>query len=674
MLDAQLIPKITNEDIDWVRGLLGLDGIDEPRRIFLTSRSTLDVSACPGSGKTTMIVAKLAILARKWPHKTKGICVMSHTNVAREQIQHRLGSTVVGQRLLGYPHFIDTIHGFANRFLALPWLNSMGCPSPIISDDVTTAYRRRTVAYEYWTVENVLAKNYSGFDRLRICARDLSFDIGGKAFPARPETKSFQIAKKAIEATARAGYFCYDEMFVWARALLEDHPEAASWLRRRFPLLIVDEMQDTSHSQGALLHAVFPRTSDDIVVQRVGDPNQAILDHPDAESDKSDRFPDPRPANCLDIPNSFRFGQEIAGLASPFAVRKVGTNGLCGIGPKAIRHAPATCPHAVFVFPDNSTAGVLDAYGKHILSIFDDSTLAKGTVTAVGAVHRDEPDVSPGHKAFPKTVSHYWECYTADIARKEAHPKTLVQYIQAAQAAVRDGRDLSPGVEKISSGLIRLAGRIGDVGQIKRKSRAHRAVVDVFVTTNAAALTAYRRLVKMFLIDWMPLTEANWGAIQGDILAVACALCEGATDQRTATEFLAWAKDDRSLAAASPASLTDAGPNVYRVRDGHRRVDIRLGSIHSVKGQTHLATMVLNTYYHKHSFQQMLPWLLGTKANQSGVGIQDRRRLLQTYVAMTRPSHLICLAIPRFAFGDDQSRADALVTLSNLGWQIVEID
>lgn len=96
------IPVIADEDVEWVSALMGLNAIDAPRRAFLTSRSTLDVSACPGSGKTTLIVAKLAILARNWPHRTKGICVLSHTNVAREEIQHRLGGTVVGQRLLGY--------------------------------------------------------------------------------------------------------------------------------------------------------------------------------------------------------------------------------------------------------------------------------------------------------------------------------------------------------------------------------------------------------------------------------------------------------------------------------------------------------------------------------------------------------------------------------------------
>lgn len=670
--ELSLVPEITNEDIDWVRKLMWLDILDAPRRSFLTARNTIDVSACPGSGKTTLIVAKLAILARKWPYRTKGICVLSHTNVAREEIQRRLGSTVIGQRLLGYPHFIDTIHGFVNRFLALPWLSSNGFPSPTIDNDVTTAYRHGILGKEYWTVQNFLAQKYSGFERLRICTRDLCFDLNGKAFPAGPSAKSFKLAKQAIETAAKAGYFCYDEMFVWARALLEDFPSVASWLRRRFPLVILDEMQDTFELQGPMLHAVFPRKSSDIVVQRVGDPNQALFDNFDDEPDKSDPFPDPDPARCLSIPNSHRFGPSIALLASPFAVTPVGTYGLCGIGPQARAGAPTACPHAVFIFPGDSTAGVLDAYGKHVLTIFDDSALVDGKVTAVGAVHQDPSGISPGHAHFPKSVPHYWSGYTAEICRKEPHPNALVQYVRAAQAVVREGRDLSPGVERIASGLIRLAARVGDAGQIKRKARTHLAIIEA-LESDATALAAYRRLVKSLLIDWMPLTAANWGAMQANVLAVACALCEGVTEQANAASFIAWSGDDPSLTVGAAASPNDAGPNVYRVVDGNRHVDIRLGSIHSVKGQTHLATMVLNTYWHDHSLQRMLPWLLGTKLNESGTGDRDRKRLLHTYVAMTRPSNLICLAVPRPVFGNDQALAQNVATLIGRGWRVAEI-
>lgn len=682
MPDAEsLIPEITDDDIDWVCLLMGLDAFDEPRRAFLKRHTTVDVSACPGSGKTTLIVAKLAILARRWPYPTRGICVLSHTNVAREQIEHRLGRTVVGQRLLSYPHFIDTIHGFVNRFLALPWLYSNGYPSPTIDDDVTTAYRRGVLGNkDYWSVQGFLAKKYTGFDRLRICGRDLSFDLGGKPFPAKPSAQSFQHAKRAIETAAQAGYFCYDEMFVWANALLKDQKHLPDWLAHRFPLVILDEMQDTFDRQSSFLNTVFPRSFDKVVVQRIGDPNQAIFDLPDSESGTTEPFPDPDPACCLGIPNSYRFGAEIAALASPFAVHPVGTGGLSGIGPKGPGTSGQVCQHAIFVFPDENTNGVLDAFGKYALSVLGDVLVTKGTVTAVGHIHQDDPAVAPGHAHYPKSVGHYWNEYAVEISRKNPNPRTLAQYVRAAQGLVADGRVLSPGVEKIASGTLELARRLGDIGDLKRKARTHRAVVEA-LEGDAVSLAAYRSFLRLFLVERTRLSEDGWGSHREDVTAIAAALCTGETDTRKAERFLAWPKDDPSLSAASSSSSgdagssssDDAGPNVFRVSDGSGTIDVRLGSIHSVKGQTHLATLLLSTYWHDHSAKRMMPWLLGQKTNGNGAGKQDTQRLLHTYVAMTRPSHLLCLAVPRSALGDDQAVDETIATLQERGWHVAEI-
>ena len=117
-------PPVTNADAAWACNILGLptdafvgqDGKD-PRMEVLKSSMTLDIESCPGSGKTTLLVAKLAILARKWCDLRRGLCVLSHTNAARREIEQRLGNTAEGKRLLSYPHFIGTIHGFVNEFL-----------------------------------------------------------------------------------------------------------------------------------------------------------------------------------------------------------------------------------------------------------------------------------------------------------------------------------------------------------------------------------------------------------------------------------------------------------------------------------------------------------------------------------------------------------------------------
>lgn len=673
MADPQsLIPEIRDEEVEWISRALGLREFDESRQEFLRARTTLDVSACPGSGKTTLIVAKLAILARKWPHRTKGICVLSHTNAAREEIQRRLRGTVFGQQLLSYPHFIDTIHGFVNRFLALPWLNSNGFPAATVDDDVTCAYRRRVLtSSDYWTVENYLRRKHSGFDRIRVTDRDLNIGLGDKQFPSGPDSNTHKIASLATRASSAAGYFCYDEMFVWAKALLEDCPGVATLLQNRFPLVIVDEMQDTSELQVGILEAVFPRSSDEVALQRVGDPNQAIFDGAQTGTAVPGEFPEA--STCLMIPNSFRFGSAIAALASPFAVNAAGPNGLQGVGPRPLGTAPDSCRNAIFIFQDAEAQGVLNAYGHHVLSSFCDETLAMGDVAAVGAVHQDASDVTVGHSHFPKTVSHYWSGYTAEVARREPHPRTLVQYVRVAQALVRDGCDLGPGVDKIASGLVRLARSAGGAELLGRRAPRHRAVVEA-LSTNAEAISAYRRLLRGFLIDWEALSVESWARRQEDILLVAASLGTSGSPPDATNDFLSWDTNDPSLAAPTAASPMDAGANVYRVENEARRsVDIRLGSVHSVKGQTHLATLLLSTYWHDHSAKRMLPWLVGEKVNLNGAGIQDRARLQHTYVAMTRPSHLVCLAVPRSVLGDEATLNEHLVKLKERGWHVADV-
>jgi DNA helicase II / ATP-dependent DNA helicase PcrA len=667
-----VIPQVTDQDLEWICHVMGLRDFDESRKEFLRARTTLDVSACPGSGKTTLIVAKLAIIARKWPHRTKGVCVLSHTNAAREEIQRRLRGTVVGQQLLSYPHFIDTIHGFVNRFLALPWLISNRYPAATVDDDLTTAYRRGVLSYsDFRKVEYYLQQKHSGFGQIRLKDRNLDIGLGDRPFPAGANTETFLIAKRAAMASSVAGYFCYDEMFVWAKALLEDCPGVATSLQHRFPLVIVDEMQDTSDLQVGILEGVFPRASLSCSLQRVGDPNQAIFEGGRAGPAIPGGFPES--GTCLTIPNSYRFGPAIATLASPFAVSAAGPDGLQGVGPRQVEGAPGSCRNALFVFQNAEAHAVLNAYGCHVLSTFGDEALAIGDVAAVGAVHQEASDVIPGHHQFPKTVPHYWSGYTAEVGRRDPHPRTLIQYVRVAQALVRDGRDLAPGVETIASGLVRLARRTGGGDLLRRRAPGHRAVVDA-LSANSEAASAYRRLLRAFLIDWETLSVASWAHRQADILQVAAGLGAAGTAPITADDFLDWNEHDPSLAVPAAASPQDAGPNVYRVEDGTgRSVDIRLGSVHSMKGQTHLATLLLNTYWHDHSAKRMLPWLLGEKVNLNGAGVQDRDRLKQTYVAMTRPSHLVCLAVPRAALGDDAALTGHVTTLKERGWHVAEV-
>ena len=290
-------PEIVDAAIPWVCDVLGLpakafSGLDghDPRLLVLKSLATLDIEACPGSGKTTLLVAKLAILASQWTEPRRGLCVLSHTNVARREIESSLGSTAEGQRLLSYPHFIGTIHSFVNEFLAIPWLRSKGYPIEMIDDEVAQQRRWRKLPY---ATRHGLERNRHDQKLLKI--QDAQFGVGeirwGRGTLGK-DTPTYQELINACRESAQEGYFCHDEMFVWAHDLLDKVPKVPSFLRTRFPLLFIDEVQDNSELQSKLLYRVFTEGASPVIRQRFGDANQAIYQHAgQTKGAATDHFP-----------------------------------------------------------------------------------------------------------------------------------------------------------------------------------------------------------------------------------------------------------------------------------------------------------------------------------------------------------------------------------------------
>lgn len=70
--------------------------------------------------------------------------------------------------------------------------------------------------------------------------------------------------------------------------------------------------------------------------------------------------------------------------------------------------------------------------------------------------------------------------------------------------------------------------------------------------------------------------------------------------------------------------------------------DIDVSTIHKVKGETHTATLVLETFNRTYDLKQLLSLLKG-KTIKNSTMVDSKKKLL--YVAMSRPTHLLCLAI-----------------------------
>ena len=664
-------PHIEDEDIDWVRDALGFNNFDSPRRDFLKSDKPLDVEACPGSGKTTLLVAKLAILVKKWTYRTRGICVLSHTNVAREEIEKRLGGTAVGQRLLGYPHFIGTIHGFVNQFLALPWLRSNGFPVVAIDDEICIRDRERRLGFnKSKKIRFALEKKHKYLEDIRIISRTFEIGIKGEAFPFTNQADSYNSAQESARESAMAGYFHHDEMFVWAHALIEDYPIVTEVLRQRFPIVLIDEMQDTSERQAQILNRIFPRTDGRIVVQRVGDSNQAIFDFVESEEKVvSYPFPDPEKGQHALLPTSYRFGQQIADLSDPFAVVP---QKLQGNGPQKWADHNIARQHAIFLFSREEIKSVLKAYGSYLIESFSDDVLKEGRFTAVGAVHKMITECKGEH--YPKTVCHYWDEYDPDLIKLDPNPQTFVEYIRIAQAKGIACKESYVVTEKIAEAFIRLVNLICE-NTLKRKVRKHRALIEWLKDKDEGQHSTYIDLIVRLSVHHDEISELSWNQMRDKVGNIARALCDGICNISLAKDFLAWPRKNRADNNLSmSASGMTKGSNIFEHDQNGRKVSINLGSIHSIKGQTHTAILLLETFYKGHVFKQLQSWLVGDKRGGNSEGSENLRRLRLSYVAMTRPTHLLCLAMREAAIGSGKSFYNNVEKLRKRGWRVGRVN
>lgn len=119
--------------------LKGKKAFDAQRIDVIKEDRSCYVQACPGSGKTTALLAKLIILANKMPLPDgQGICVLTHTNVAIDEIKARVGQKA--DVLFKYPNFFGTIQTFLHKYVTAAALHYFyGSQIAYVDDDVAKA-------------------------------------------------------------------------------------------------------------------------------------------------------------------------------------------------------------------------------------------------------------------------------------------------------------------------------------------------------------------------------------------------------------------------------------------------------------------------------------------------------------------------------------------------------
>lgn len=575
---------------------------------FLQARDSVQLQAAPGSGKTTLVALKLAVLTQEWPSAGHGICVLSHTNIATEEITSRLSDTT-GTRLLRHPHFIGTIQNFTHTFLALPALHAAGIAPRAIDDDVYATHAARLLLAPDF-------RKLRGFVRRRSNGMDIVTQAGYVFEPDEPNlhipvprrtfgrhTRCYDELRRLKGRLARAGVYRYQDMYAIAEQHLHRHPELRTGLRHRFPFVCIDEMQDTDAGQLALLEAVFDEA---VTIQTVGDVNQRIYHHDDPGPAR-EGLPGRR---VLELSTSQRFGPDIAKIASRLTINRPQT--IHGNGPQGTL--------AVITFTEQTIGDVATTFERLVQANISPEAVAAHPPKILGG--RAKPGDS---NLFPRAISSYLPHHTAPPQAADSGNVILDAYRIGIAAIERD--------ELLRPALARLWDAVRDLvwhyqckaqpGTIPTRLPALRDL-DRHVDS-----TGHR--IRALLVQALTNDHDNPEAWQRFTFTLLDAVGE-ITDYR--------ASEDRYLRGLA-SSHTPRPAAIERART------YSAGTTAAAKGETHCATLVLECVTAKgnaHDLGPLLSVISGAKP-ATKIRRSHRHAALTTFVAATRARQLLALAI-----------------------------
>lgn len=630
------------------RELGGLDFSHPQRQAFLRSSTHCDVQAAPGAGKTTLLSAKIELLARRWTSKQGGIAIVSHTNVARREIEVRLAERASGSAFLRYPHFAGTLTRFVHEHIALPALRGLNMKMTIVDNEIhdaaATALLCRSGARGWLAGQARLPRTASSAERLKDgaarVAAGLALDatralrlksVGNLNDTTSPTWTALQEAKDTL---TKRGIYRYEDLLAVALYALRGLPSLARSVADRYKLIILDEAQDTVRLALDVLDEI---RNGGAVVQRLGDVNQTIYSFEGNEAAWSPS------GTVIDVADSRRFGSAIAGFASrlsPYREQEITAT----TGPED--------QVVVLVYPAGSETKVIAFFAREVVARLGE---AARDIWAVG--HR----MNPGTGATAAlAIPTYCPGVCAGAKAVAGRPRTLLGCVRSASARGRDGGAQVEVVAALTNGVAHLLAMSEALPAEWRECPPTR-----LLRLLAAERPATARAAKLWMSDVLllpSLSEADWTSMADRLLEDLSTLGAISRKQPEVSEFLGYGEE-----LAECKELPEADRVVVDV-DGEP-VTIRVGTIASVKGQTHDATLVLDTEFRKmHSVAKAIKQVAAGPGKKKAPGSEERKILANMYVAATRPRRLLGLAC-----------ADRVVSKADLdairahGWDVIAV-
>ncbi|KJD42686.1 UvrD-helicase domain-containing protein [Paenibacillus terrae] len=645
--------SVTDEDIEHAARILKIpSGFDAQRVDVIKCMESRDIVACPGSGKTTVLLAKLIILARNLPLKNnKGICIITHTNVAIDEIKERLGDKA--SELLSYPNYVGTLHSFISQFIASPafvkyyssrisrifevdeyklrLVRKFKSLNPPFSGSKLDGFLYSKLNQKLKDSKDNTAIKNAKEDVLRSLELDytdniikrVSFNKKTNAIK-NSNADSYREYIKLIDELMNEGVSSYNELQGLAlRYANEFEKELSSLFSERFPFVFVDEMQDTSALQLQILEKVFDRQR--TIFQCFGDPQQTIYE----SEDKGCAW---HPRKPLFIKNSNRMSESIAKVADVVALEPYGMLGIESL-------KDDICPPIIITYKDNDVSHVLETFANLIIR-YQLNKRGNTIFKAVGMVKAKNGELS---------ITSYFPEFDKQNTNKKVNKDftELASYLVKLDKEVVDREDIKAYYKRFILAILRFL-RIRD---IKTEEGKFFSNVSFLKYLREKDERLYKVVLRYFARIVLHIEENK--SVLTSFKYILAIIVNRLFNYKT--DLL---KDKFIIGTAGSSSIIvgESRKNTYTLND----LSIEIDSVHGVKGQTHTATLYLETFYFSKTNESIIEFLSGGQRPDIEEYVEKHIRV--AYVAMTRPTDLLCIVLNEKVFLENK------VKLNNLGW------
>ena len=299
-----------------------LDSLNEPQRQAVAApANSLLVLAGAGSGKTRVLVHRIAWLMQIESASPFSILAVTFTNKAAREMRHRI------EHLLEQPvggMWVGTFHGLAHRLLRTHWREA-NLPENfhiLDSDDQLRLIKR-------------LCKTL-GLDEERWPPRQCQWYINSQKdeglrahniehFGDEYTRNMLSLYSAYEEACNRGGMVDFGEILLRAHELWLHNPQILAHYQRRFAHILVDEFQDTNAVQYAWLRVL---AGPDNHLMVVGDDDQSIYGWRGAKIENIQRFNEDFPdAQMVKLEQNYRSTSTILKAANKLIANNQGRLG-----------------------------------------------------------------------------------------------------------------------------------------------------------------------------------------------------------------------------------------------------------------------------------------------------------------------------------------------------------